>query len=175
MKLLLPLLLLVIGTGSGIGAGVMLKPAAPEGDETATKEAVHCVPGEAHVTADVPKDASAPASYDETAEPAEYAKLNNQFVVPVVADDQIVAMVVLSLGVSVPTGGKDAVFAFEPRLRDRLLQVMFDHANIGGFSGNFTSAGNMRALRRDLLTASREILGDGALDILILDIVRQDV
>lgn len=171
MKLLLPILLLVIGTGAGIGAGVLLKPEPVEEEQTA---AVDCVPGDTQVAAETPPKPE-PVAYDPDAEPPEYANLTNQFVVPVVNNDQIVAMVVLSIGVAVPAGGSDAVYAVEPRLRDKMLQVMFNHANIGGFSGNFTASSNMRSLRRDLLGSAQEILGEDALDVLILDIVRQDV
>lgn len=169
MKLLLPVLLLVIGTGAGVGAGVLLKP-EPEPQEEA---AADCLPGETHVAAETPPPP--PVAIDPEAEPPEYAQLDNQFVVPVVQDDEIVAMVVLSLGIAVPTGGSDAVSSVEPRLRDSLLQVLFNHANIGGFSGNFTASSNMRSLRKDLLSSAQSILGEGALDVLILDIVRQDV
>lgn len=170
MKMLLPILLLVIGTGSGIGAGVLLKPEPEPEEDTA---AIDCLPGDTKVAAETPK--AEPIALDPEAEPPEYAKLTNQFVVPVVNDNEIAAMVVLSLGISVPPGGTDAVFLVEPRLRDGLLQVLFNHANVGGFSGNFTSSSNMRTLRRDLLTSAREVLGESALDVLILDILRQDV
>ena len=63
----------------------------------------------------------------------EYVKLSNQFVVPVVKGKTVVSLVVLSLSLEVPEGQKDAVFRREPKLRDSFLQVLFDHANIGGF------------------------------------------
>jgi len=106
---------------------------------------------------------------------AEYAKLDNQFVVPIVEESKIGALVVLTINIEVPTGGKDIVLLAEPKLRDRFLEVLFEHANIGGFSGNFTSSSNMRVLREDLLAAARRVVGLNARDILILDIVRQDV
>ncbi len=175
MKLILPLILLIIGTGGGVGAALFLKPAAPPESEHA---AIDCVPGETPVTAATPTAASHDSAgsdgHAETPE-TEYAKLANQFVVPVIADNKVAAMVVVTLGIAVPPGGKDGVFAVEPRLRDGLLQVMFNHANIGGFSGNFTSTSNMRTLRGDLLRSAQSILGDGVLDVLVLDIVRQDV
>lgn len=169
MKLLLPLVLLIIGTGAGVGAGIVLRddPAPEEVDSAA----LHCGPTDEKVAGD---PAEKPAAEPELTN-VEYAKLANQFVVPVIADDQIVAMVVLSLGIVVPPEGKDAVFAVEPRLRDKMLQVMFNHSNVGGFSGNFTSGANMRALRQDLLQSAQSVLGEGAKDVLVLEIVRQDV
>ena len=92
----------------------------------------------------------------------------------VVSDGRVEALVVMSLNIEVVVGGQSAIFSAEPKLRDGFLQVMFDHANIGGFSGNFTAGTNMRALRNELLRVAKEISGDIVTDVLIIDIVRQD-
>ncbi|SEW41293.1 Flagellar basal body-associated protein FliL [Cognatiyoonia koreensis] len=162
-KLLLPLLLLLVGTGSGVGAGLLLKE-----PEQLEDHAANPCGDPADMAATPPPD---PIPLDTE---TEYAKLNNQFVVPVVADDRVAAMVVLSLSIEVIAGNKEVIFETEPKLRDAFLQVLFDHANIGGFSGNFTTASNMRILREDLQRAAQSIVGTNALDVLILDIVRQD-
>lgn len=161
--LLLPLILLVLGTGSGVGAGLFLVPA-----KTDTEDALHACP-----QPDVLDAAALPAAIDTTEE-REYAKLNNQFVIPVVEEGRVAALVVMSLGLEVTVGERAAVFAAEPKLRDRFLQVMFDHANIGGFSGNFTTGPNMRSLRNELLQAAQEVSGQRVTDVLLIDIVRQD-
>ena len=163
--LLLPLILLVLGTGSGIGAGLFLAPPPAEEDTT---EALHdCPAPDQH-------DAEAVPAAIDVSEEREYAKLNNQFVIPVVDEGQIAALVVMSLSLEVAVGERAAVFAAEPKLRDRFLQVMFDHANNGGFSGNFTTGPNMRALRNDLLQAAQHVSGERVTDVLLIDIVRQD-
>lgn len=168
-KLLLPIILLLLGTGSGVGAALVLKP-PPEEEDMAGAEA--CLPTE-HVSGD---DHAAPLTLEDTAIEVEYAKLSNQFIVPVIEDEQVIAMVVISLSVEVPFGGQEVIYSAEPKLRDAMLQVMFNHANIGGFSGNFTTSNNMKGLREDLLQATVEIVGaPGARDILIMDIVRQDI
>lgn len=165
MKLLIPIVLLVLGTSAGVGAGVFLGG----GEETADL-AHHC-----------PEPAEAPSlevalqePNPEDVIPAEYAKLENQFVVPIVTDADIASLVVLTLSVEVPTGGKDIVLLAEPKLRDSFLQVLFEHANLGGFSGNFTSSSNMQILRSELLAAAQRVVGGNARNILVLDIVRQD-
>jgi len=165
-KLLLPILLLLIGTGSGVGAGFFLKE--PE-EEPLEDHAAHPCGDPANV-----QTAEAEPTSEPIAVETEFAKLNNQFVVPVVDEDRVIAMVVMSLSIEVETGNKDVIFQTEPKLRDAFLQVMFEHANIGGFSGNFTTASNMRILREELLRAANSVVGKNALDILILDIVRQD-
>jgi len=171
-KLLLPIVLFAVGTGGGIGAGVLLKPEStadlpPNADLV---ETAPCGPGDQAVQDNGP-DVEPITQLAAT----EYVEFSQQFVVPIVEADRIAAMMVLTLGIEVPGGEIDLVFKDEPRLRDSMLQDMFTHANIGGFSGNFTEAGKMRILRQDLLRSARDVLGETALDVLILDLVRQDI
>lgn len=159
--LLIPLLMAAAGTAGGYGAGYMLGPKAdPYGDDTS-----HSETGEAggHSTADGPEDE------------VEFARLNNQFIVPVVEDEELVSLVVLSLTLEVAAGGTETVFQQEPRLRDRFLSALFDHANVGGFDVGFTQTGTLAILRRSLREVAVEVLGDTVYDVLIVDIVRQEV
>ncbi len=147
MKKLIPLILTLAGLGIGIGAGVFLRPAPPEPVEIAEAEPT---------------------------EPPEYVKLNNQFVIPVVEAGQVAALVVVSLSLEVTPGSTETVFAREPKLRDVFLQVLFDHANAGGFRGSFTDGSNLVALRQALKEVATPVLGDLVRDVLIMDIARQD-
>lgn len=167
MGKILPILLALIGLGAGVGAGLMLRPAAEEvvidpcGDEGATDHAEAAKDDKGK-----DKDAQS-AAYD-------YVKLNNQFVVPVVEGGRVTALVILSVSLETQIGGSEQVFAREPKLRDGFLQVLFDHANAGGFKGAFTESANMDALRRAMLDVAKKSLGDLVSDVLIVDIVRQD-
>jgi hypothetical protein len=162
--IILPFILLLVGVGAGTGAGLFLAP-PPEPEESLAE--VNCVDPE-----EMDKEVVA-AAIDVSVE-REYAKLNNQFVIPVVDDGMVAALVVMSLNLEVTVGSRAAIFAAEPKLRDRFLQVMFDHANTGGFSGNFTTGTNMRILRDDLLRVAQEVSGSRVTDVLVIDIVRQD-
>lgn len=165
MGKLLPIILIVLGVGGGIGAGLALRPAPEE-----------------HVDAlgpcgDVTAQTHEAAAEEEEPEPTdrEYVKLNNQFVVPVVSVTKVDALIVVSLSVEVPQGRKEEVYAREPKLRDAFLQVFFDHANTGGFKGTFTNSNNMDILRRALLETAHDVGGDLISDVLIMDIARQDI
>ena len=166
-KLLLPLLLALLGTGAGVGAGFMLPSAAPS-DQIADAGAGGCQPDDAKTAEDI-------ASNAVMASGREFVKMNNQFVVPVVADDRVSSLVVLSLSVEVPEGQADTVFATEPKLRDIFLQELFNHANLGGFDGSFTQANALDALRQSLHESAMLVLGDAALGVLITDIARRDL
>lgn len=164
LRFVLPLALGLIGLAAGAGAGYMLRPPPAE---TSDPEAAAPPAGD-HAS----PDHAAAAGHAET--PREYVKLNNQFIVPLVEHGRVNAMVILALSIEIDAGEASAVYAQEPKLRDALLQALFEHANAGGFRGSFTDTVNMRLLRQSLREAVRAILGNSASDVLITDIVRQD-
>jgi hypothetical protein len=147
-----PLLLALVGLGLGAGTGLFLRP-APE----------PVVEGQEKV---------APAEESEVA--PEYLKLNNQFVVPVMDGGKVVSLVILSLSLEIAPGSSAEIYAREPKLRDLFLQVLFDHANAGGFQGSFTDGSNLVILRKALFESAAGILGEEVKDVLISDIARQD-
>lgn len=148
MRKLIPVVLLLVGSGAGVGAGLALRPA--------------------------PTLAPIPSVVAEKPANLDYVKLPSQFVVPLLENGRVAALVVLSLGLEVPQGQGDLVHSREPRLRDEFLRVLFEHANAGGFRGSFTDASNMMALRNALKEVAVKVLGESATDVLITDILRQD-
>ncbi|MCO8143801.1 flagellar basal body-associated FliL family protein [Rhodovulum tesquicola] len=167
MGKLLPVIIAIVGLLAGAGAGYFLRP-APEPEVLAEGEAG------AEDAPEADKKAASKASGDKADAERDYVKLNNQFVIPVVRSGRVASLVVMSLSIEVTTGSTELVFKNEPKLRDVFLQVMFDHANAGGFDGAFTETGTMTMLRRALLEAASQVIGSRARDILITDIVRQD-
>jgi hypothetical protein len=168
MAKILALILAVGGLGAGVGAGLMLRP---EPEPPAKAEEVACD------SADKPDAAEKGARQEEVPEGEagfEYVKLNNQFVVPVVDEEKVKALVVLSLSLEVVAGARETIYQREPKLRDVFLQVLFDHANAGGFDGAFTNGRNMTLLRDALREVARKTLGATVRDVLIVDVVRQD-
>lgn len=168
MARILPLVIILIGLGLGGGLGFVLRPeatqaapeaadGAPEADETALATDAH--------------DAASSAEQEQ-----DYIRLNNQFVVPIVHEGKVAALVVLSLSLQVQADTRERVYSQEPKLRDVFLSVLFEHANAGGFDGTFTATRAMDALRRGLLESAQGAVGTGLVtDVLIMDIVRQDL
>lgn len=158
MAKLFPIILLLIGIGIGGGAGIFLKPEEPVCEEEECEKTAEPV--------------------EEEVDPAEepsYLAMKNQFVVPVIEDELVKSLVVMSI--SLETGPDDTqyVFSREPKIRDTFLQVLFDHAHVGGFDGAFTESGRLSLLRIALLEAVQSVVGAKVSDILITDIVRQEM
>lgn len=150
---LIPVIFLALGTGAGIAAAMFMAP-----DPALHAEAEH----------EDPKDTHA-----ETGD-TEYVKLNNQFVIPVILNERVASLVVMSLSLETTTKISETVYAHEPKLRDVFLRVLFDHANMGGFQGAFTQSDTLDLLRTALREVAQKELGDEVVDVLIIDISRQD-
>ena len=158
---LLPVIFLVVGLGGGIGAGIALTP-KPEPDLSEDGEN-----GEMKAEKEPEKVMKEPKE-------TEFHKINNQFVVPVIKDGRVASQVVLSLSLETEIGLSDRLFALEPKLRGSILQVLFDHANMGGFKGIFTDSGTLELLRKSLTETARNVIGDGVVSVVITDLARQD-
>ncbi len=152
MGKLIPLLLIVIGAGAGVGAGFFLRP-EPEIVEEESEIA----------PAPVLPDGDALTTY-------EFA---NQFMVPLIAEDRITSVIVIKVALEISEAQREIVAANTARLRDALLQVMFDHANVGGFTGVFTDHSTLTHLRRSLLEAAQKTVGpEIVFGVLITDLLR---
>ncbi|MCV6591662.1 MAG: flagellar basal body-associated protein FliL [Silicimonas sp.] len=162
MGKLLPIIFLILGVAIGGGAGIFLKP-----------EEVPCEGEECEELA----AAAAAAAEEEAAEIEEpsYIAMKAQFVVPVIENELVKSLVVMSISLEVAPAETEYVFSREPKLRDTFLQVMFDHAHVGGFDGAFTESGRLSVLRVALLEAAHTVVGKRVSDILITDIVRQEI
>lgn len=163
MGKILPFVIALAGLGLGAGAGLLVR--APAEDDHAGDSQAECVPETA------PDDlAAAPADSGDS----DFVKLNNQFVIPLITGGRVGSLVVLSITLEVTAGSSESIYQREPKLRDVLLEAMFDHASIGGFDGDFTAITRLAPLRMALLEVARKIAGPDVKDVLIVDLVRQD-
>lgn len=178
IRLLLPVILLLIGLGGGVVAGKMMSGGGEEtaADDHGQDDGHGGNDGHGAEEEDDGHGSSAGGHGEEPDpnSPYEYVRLNNQFVVPLIRHGSVRSLVVITLTIEVESGENELVYDREPRLRDALLRVMFSHANVGGFDDSFTSVEAMAPLREGLREAARQVLGEVAHDVLIMDIVRQD-
>ncbi|SFT95514.1 flagellar basal body-associated FliL family protein [Sedimentitalea nanhaiensis] len=155
---LIPLVFLLLGIGAGVGAGMFMAPS----DDSKTQDAPQ--------VEKIAEDRAEPVDVASS----EFVKLNNQFVVPIIRNERVASLVVVSLSIEVEAGMNDRVREREPKLRDSFLRVLFDHSNIGGFDGAFIKPDTLDVLRRSLREVAQKNLGEYAIDVLITDIARQD-
>lgn len=172
MNIVIPAALAAVGLLGGAGAGWYLRPAPPAPPEPCFDE----TGAQLAEAVCVERLAAAALTKTPTADDAKaaFVKLDRQFIVPVVSEDRVASMVVLTVNLEVEPRAVEATLRQEPKLRDALLRTMFDHAYTGGFSGDFTAEPVMRELRGNLLIAARRVAGPDVRDVLVADIIRQD-
>lgn len=161
-KKLLPLFALILGLAGGGAAAIVL---APAGEDT-------------NATTDTAADGDSAAVGESTgdAEPGntEIVKLPNQFVVPVILDNRVRAMVILTVALEVETGVGDQVRRLEPKLRDTFLAELFTLAAMGGFEDELISRQTLELVKTALTERSKEVLSEQSVTVLITDMARQD-
>lgn len=165
MGKLLPVILLVLGGAIGGGAGFFMKPASEPDCAVAEASSEECGTTEMDVADEVEDDG----------EEKYYVAMKNQFVVPVIRNELVQSLVVLSLSLETTPDSGETLFSKEPKMRDAFLRVLFDHAHIGGFNGAFTESSRLSILRVALLEAAQSVVGGIVSDVLITDIVRQEM
>lgn len=158
MRRILPVILALLGLAGGIGAGHALRPMPP--------------PPEGQAQAPVEGTPPAP----NTGRPADTMVLNlpNPFLVPLIGEGRVRAMVVVSMALELLPGSPVDLQRDEARIRALFLQLIFDYANLGGFDGVFTSGEQLQTLRRTLREAARAEFGNSVHDVLITDLMRQE-
>lgn len=153
MRLLIPVILILLGVGGGLGAGLAVRPAPESEDEGISGAAPPALPADLE---------------------AGVYEIPSQFMVPLIVEDRIATVLVLTLALEIDEAQRDLVTTNLPRLRDAMLQIMFDHANSGGFEGVFTANTALGSLRNALLESGQKILGrDAVFGVLITDVLRR--
>lgn len=157
LKKVMPILALLLGLVGGATSAVLL--ALSDTELSAAGE---------HIAANDP----GPDHTDQG--DLEIVKLPSQFVVPVIIDNRVRAMVILTVALEVGAGNGDTVRALEPKLRDEFLAELFNLAAMDGFRDELLTRQTLELVKRALTERSREVIGSKAVNVLITDMARQD-
>lgn len=157
VKIISYIIFLTVGVVAGFGVDLLLNPI------DAGNESSEAIVEEVESEIDIPQSEK------------EFVKMGNQFVVPIIKNDEVVALTVLSLSLEVEAGTQDSVLEQEPKLRNDFLSVLFDFAHLGRFDGTFTDVNTLNSLRAALHSVAKTSIGKHVTDVLILEIARQDV
>ena len=105
---------------------------------------------------------------------SDFMKFKRQFVVPVMKDQSVEALVLLNLGLDIDESKRDEVFRKEPRFRDIFIRELLQLSNDGYFNEEMTSPNTYEVVRETLLRAAKSVDESSVNDVLILDFSRQD-
>lgn len=187
MRRLLPIVLIFVGLGGGLVAGVMSKPDAglsvPDGKsvssaagEVATTDSTVDGDGKTRAIPDPGTIDSATEESDDS-EPKErsYVMIGKQTIVPVVEGQKTRALMLFELAVDIESSAHDLAVLLEPRLRDAFLRELLRMSSTGAFTKTYTEDWVIDEMRRNLSQAARQYLGDSLKEVLILDVIRQEM
>lgn len=164
LKKIMPLLALILGLAGGGAAAIFLAP-PPDDQPMSQNEAT---------TPDAQSETSSDDLQDGASDSFEIVKLPSQFVVPVIMDNRVRAMVILTVALEVEVGQGDRVRALEPKLRDEFLAELFSLAALDGFKDEMISRKTLELVKRALSVRSSEVLGLQNVNVLVTDMARQD-
>ncbi|HBK90450.1 MAG TPA: hypothetical protein DDZ68_02135 [Parvularcula sp.] len=182
----------LVGGGGGVGLRAVLgAEAAPQASEEAGGENAD---EHAGASADKKADAKAPeekeahASDDkhdkgekkskkkaddkhgQKAEEAAYFKFSRQFVAPIVKGGEPRAMMILDVMIELAPGANEAIYSEEPKLRDAVLKALLAQSANGELPDMLTDPALLETTRGAVLANVREILGEDARSVLLMDV-----
>ena len=179
MKAILNIALCCVAAVVGTFASTTLKAkaAAPAEVHAETKDKGHAKKGKGHGKADKhakSKDKGHDKASSGSSDDFEFLKFKRQFVVPVIGEDRVDALVLLNIGISLSGDMKTELYQLEPKFRDAFMRELLGMSNAGYFNDELTNPQTYEVLRETLLRAAKDIEEKGVKDILILDFARQD-
>lgn len=113
-------------------------------------------------------------SGDDYGGQTDFIKFKRQFVVPVLKDNAVDALILINLALEVPASERDNMFRLEPRFRDAFIRELLQLSDDGYFDQELTSSDTYEILRETLSRAADDVSDGGVNKILILDLSRQD-
>lgn len=104
-----------------------------------------------------------------------YFKFSREFVVPIMADGSVRALVILHIQLEVDSDIESSLFSMEPKLRDNIMTTLIEISHNGKLFDNLTDPEAYESIRALVLEGLREVTSEGIENVLIVDFARQDI
>lgn len=187
MKKLLTPILLIVGIFAGSFGANFLKgspaePAAVEGEEHDDGEHDK----DSHAKDDKhdekkKKDNKKKDGYDKKDAYGDggvaYFKFSREFIIPLMYESEIDSLIILNINLEVDSSVSSTLFSQEPKLRDNVMTTLIELSNDGVTLENISDIESYETIRSMVLKnlKDKEVVGEGILNVLIVDIGKQDV
>jgi len=186
LKFLLPSIIAVLGVLAGTVVGNMLKP-APKAE--AASIGMSEGPGGEDLSEDKDEtDVSAPEKAkgdgkagkgkgrkDGASGDVSYYKFSREFVVPIMEDGTVNALVILHLQLEIDSSISSSLFSMEPKLRDNIMTTLIAISHEGLLFDNLTDPESYESIRSLVLEGLKDVQTQGIENVLIVDLARQDL
>ena len=104
-----------------------------------------------------------------------YFKFSREFVIPLMRGEQVESLIIMNLNLEVDSGFSGSLFSQEPKLRDNIMSTLIALSNDGVTLDNFSRVESYETIRSMVLQNLNSELGPGILNVLILDMAKQEV
>ena len=171
LQKLLPVIIIAVAGVAGGGGGYLMKSMTAAKTPAGGEDSAHAETQDSHDDKKDKKKAGHGGGHDgEDASATNYMKFSRQFVVPVVHGGRPKSMVVLDINIVVDGSYDEGVYSLEPRLRDAFLARLLALSSEGMLPEMLEDMDKLLYLKAALLEESRKIMGEAALDVLVLDL-----
>lgn len=102
-----------------------------------------------------------------------FFKFSRQFVAPVIRDSGPQALMILDVMIELSPEDDEGLYANEPKLRDAVLRALLAQSGKGELQAMLTDPALLESTRAAVLQNVREVIGDRAQAILLLDVAYQ--
>ncbi|PQA87416.1 flagellar basal body-associated FliL family protein [Hyphococcus luteus] len=170
LQKLLPVILIAVAGVAGGGGGYFAKTMMSGKTSASGEDGAHGEADDGHGEKKAKKGGHGGGHGEEDATSTTYMKFSRQFVVPVVHNGRPKSMVILDINIEVDSSESEGVYALEPRLRDAFLARLMALSGEGMLPQMLEDMDKLEYTKMALLEESRKIMGDAALDVLILDL-----
>ena len=175
MKKLLPLFVIIIAAVLGGAGGVFFKKSSgPAVDEHTSSSGHEEEAGHKGEGKDKKKDKGKSKKKDKHGKSdkdiARVFTFGRQFIVPIVKNDRPIALVILEINIAIDDSVSDNAYSREPILRDALLSELLQLAHDGVLAKSASDTNSLAHIKEVLLEPAQHVLGEGATEVLILDI-----
>lgn len=178
-----PVIMIAAAALAGAGGGVGLRaftaggakpdaadPAAAEEPAAAEPEKKEHASGEKKDKEKKKAGKKADDKHGAKAGEAVYFKFSRQFVAPIVAGGEPKAMIILDVMIELAPDADEAIYADEPKLRDAVLKALLKQAANGDLPEMLTDPDQLETTRSAVLANVREIIGEDARSVLLMDV-----
>lgn len=119
------------------------------------------------------KSAKGGDSYGESA--ISYYKFSREFIIPLMREEQVEALIIMNLNLEIESSVSGMLFTKEPKLRDNIMSTLIELSNDGVTLDNFSRVESYETIRSMILQNLNSEIGPGILNVLILDMAKQEV
>ncbi len=192
MKQIIPIIMVLVFVATGALGGSLLKAGGSAGSsvEKAAKDEAHDEKGggdKKQAKGDhggdkkdkkEKKDKKAKGGHgdksDGPVKEVSFYKFSREFVVPIIRESRVDALVILNISLEVEGDTAQKLFTLDPKLRDNIMSTLIVLSNEPDLFDNMTQVENYERIRGEVLKNLRNVIPEGINNVLILDFAKQD-